>query len=680
MPAWDAGHLRESGEDVVTDANMTQRRTFFGAMRGLAKDRRGNTLLLVAAVLLPLTAMVGAAVDTSRAYMAKLRLQQACDAGVLAGRRSMAEGMFDDADEAEANKMFNFNFPEGIYSSTDRRFETEQRGAAEVMGIASATIPTMIMKIIKYDQFDIEVECVAVLEVNNTDVMMVLDTTGSMNTTNPGDSMTRIEGLKGAVLAFFDVLSAAQLENADVRYGFVPYAHNVNVGKLLYDKDPDWLVDSWTYQSRVANYTTPSYTRTSETVSASGTQVFSYPLTISQCLSYGTNTGFAGYFGGSFTPSPTGNPARISGSVPGTVVERQYQNSSADWGYSGAGITSGWFRTCRRTYEERTAVYVASGYGFTNWTYQPVEYDVSNFLAGEEVEIAVSSGGSISSSGSHDLLGLPIANGASGLNTTKVTWDGCIEERDTTAFNSSTVDMPDDAFDTDIDTIPHNDATRWRPAFKNVVYGRGANAWDWVAATTPVTTTANYSSYGTNEWGECSSESMKLTSFEDTDRTDIEQYLQDMYVDGATFHDIGMTWAVRLMSPTGLFADENVAPANGAQLTRHIIFMTDGILYANPTIYGAWGHEYMNRRVTGTDAYNLTEGIERHRRRFEAACSAAKARNITVWVVSFGVSLDDSLRSCASTANKAFQATNSDELREIYEKIAGKIADLRLSQ
>src|SRR3546814_3785997 len=84
-------------------------------------DQRGNAFMLTAAAVVPLIGIVGSAVDIGRAYMTQLRLQQACDAGVLAGRRSMAGGTYTDAAEAEANKMFNLHFPAGIYGSRDRK-------------------------------------------------------------------------------------------------------------------------------------------------------------------------------------------------------------------------------------------------------------------------------------------------------------------------------------------------------------------------------------------------------------------------------------------------------------------------------------------------------------------------------------------------------------------------------
>ena len=55
----------------------------------LARDRRGNTLAMMAALLIPLLAMVGSGVDMARTYMAKAKLQTACDSAATAARRVM---------------------------------------------------------------------------------------------------------------------------------------------------------------------------------------------------------------------------------------------------------------------------------------------------------------------------------------------------------------------------------------------------------------------------------------------------------------------------------------------------------------------------------------------------------------------------------------------------------------
>src|SRR3546814_8478743 len=90
--------------------------------------------------------------------MTQLRLQQACDAGVLAGRRAMAGGEYGDSAEGEANKMFNFNFPAGIYGSSGISFESEPAGASDVTGAATATLPTALMYIFGKDQFALRSE------------------------------------------------------------------------------------------------------------------------------------------------------------------------------------------------------------------------------------------------------------------------------------------------------------------------------------------------------------------------------------------------------------------------------------------------------------------------------------------------------------------------------------------
>ena len=55
------------------------------------------------------------------------------------------------------------------------------------------------MAIFGFTKIPVRVTCEARLNFSNTDVMMVLDTTGSMNETNPSDSETRLTILKSVV-------------------------------------------------------------------------------------------------------------------------------------------------------------------------------------------------------------------------------------------------------------------------------------------------------------------------------------------------------------------------------------------------------------------------------------------------------------------------------------------------
>src|SRR3546814_4366782 len=78
---------------------------------------------------------------------------------------------------------------------------------------------------------------------------------------------------------------------------------------------------------------------------------------------------------------------------------------------------------------------------------------------------------------------------------------------------------------------------------------------------------------------------MNLTTMTADDRETFEDYVESLQPLGGTYHDVGMVWGARLLSPTGLFADENATAPNELPLSRLIVFMTDGAMAPNvPTL------------------------------------------------------------------------------------------------
>ena len=160
-----------------------------GFLARLFRDRRGNTLVIVGAAMIPLAAMIGSGVDMSRAYMAKTRLQSACDAAALAGRRVMINDSLGANVEPEARRFFHFNWAKtttggvtrGPYQTAEIVNPTVTRPAAGTVRVsASTTIPTTVMRMFGFTTLPLSVTCDASLNFVNTDVMLVLDTTGSM--------------------------------------------------------------------------------------------------------------------------------------------------------------------------------------------------------------------------------------------------------------------------------------------------------------------------------------------------------------------------------------------------------------------------------------------------------------------------------------------------------------------
>lgn len=550
------------------------------------KDERGNTFFLVAAATLPLIGIVGSGVDIGRAYMADLRLQQACDAGVLAGRRAMTGGTYTTAHKAEATKMFNINYDTGTYGSTNIAFNSVQDGPSNVKGTASAKLPTALMHVFNQDEFDLSVTCTAKLEISNVDVMLVLDVTGSMNSTNAGDSVNRITALKTATMNFYDTLTAAAVGDGRIRFGVVPYDTNINVGRILLDANPAWLADEVTLPSREPKY-----------VDAYGAGVTTYGTPFDGPVTWGSWSNNSPHPSGKNsttcpqTPPPadtapvstsgvtrtqTGQYVDGDGNLVTTYDDKQnfrYYNYQIVW-------ISG---NCRR--QRRTGTFTRTTPSivtqppikvFDRYEYIDREFDVAPIKTGATVTYNV---------------------GDNGSNYT-ATWEGCIIERQTQPFAHNQT-APIDAFDMDVDSSPSTqENTKWQIQMRQLAFKRNQEASDLTTSDRP-----NFNADMT-----CPPSAMKMTTYTAADRATFNTYIQALYPNGNTYHDFGMVWGARLISPTGIFASDNATAPNGRPIQRHLIFMTDGEMYTERDNLGLQGHEYTMQRVGSTSDSDAASG------------------------------------------------------------------------
>lgn len=646
-----------------------------GFLSRLARDSRGNTLAIVGAALIPLAAMIGSGVDMSRAYMAKTRLQTACDAAALAGRRVMQNDTLDSNVTAEAVRFFNYNFNQGQYGTTAFTPTVTRPESGKIRVAANTTIPTTVMRMFGYTSLPLNVTCDAQLSFVNTDVMLVLDTTGSMDNTINGTK--KIVGLRDAVMALYDTLEPIQTQlqanGMRLRYGVVPYSTTVNVGALIRAVNPAYLTDSITYNSRVSNFNQQiaEYSATPQPPSSPVPQTYGSAISQSDCDKYGRNVSFFG-----FSPSA----ATGGGPAPTPTWTRTFSNdesSGVDWGWSGAPDTSGTNRSCRRRYVETDTTYVVSGYHYesTGYLYQQEPLDVSQYKLGNAVTYATSvpttgSGAAqVDVGGTYDPLEVVNAQGVTGIGTTSVTWNGCIQERDTvnTITASSGYTIPAAAYDLNINLIPYDDATRWRPMFPQL-YWRSDNHNNIGLGNAP-----------------CPAAARRLQAWT---RTDLLNYVNALTPSGNTYHDVGMIWGARLLSNQGVFSADNPDTFNGMPVSRHIIFMTDGDMDTENDVLAFQGLESNDHRVGGTPTpsdndtglSSPTSMESRHVQRMKMVCNAAKAMGYSIWVIAFGTSLQPHLAECASNANQASTAANRDELIARFQQIGANIGALRLTQ
>ena len=261
-----------------------------GFLRRLVRDTAGNVMIITAASLFPLLALIGSGIDMGRGYLAQSRLQQACDAGTLAARKRLGtmaavNGQIPDTVADTGQRFFNINFRADAYGSESRQFVMTLEDDYAISGIATAEVPTTVMGAFGFGNIAVSASCAAQINMPNTDVMLVLDTTGSMLQTNVGDTQSRIDVLRNTVKSFHAQMEANKATGTRIRYGFLPYSTNVNVGHLLRD---EWLVDEWSYNFRTGRATgrtteVPVYQTESQYRKISGTSSSEPTYYTSEC-------------------------------------------------------------------------------------------------------------------------------------------------------------------------------------------------------------------------------------------------------------------------------------------------------------------------------------------------------------------------------------------------------------
>ncbi len=685
---------------------ILRRRPF---LRALLRDTSANTLVIAAASLVPLIATIGGAVDMSRVYLTQSRLQSACDAGALAARRSMRGVTWTGEDRTTGENFFNMNFPTGKYGTSGLAVEYSASTDGRVTGVASTSVPMTLMALFRSDSVQVSVACTADLNLPNTDVMLVLDTTLSMNDPNPGDSIRRIDALTNAVMSFYDTLEAAKPAGANVRYGFVPYSHTVNVGMLLHR---DWIQDFGTYDSRepdgIHTWQTqgnaPSQTVTNSTWRILGGTNQTRPRYQAPSENCPTSLPRENW-SDTYTAWSAWDPS--ASALPRSRTRIRTRNgtefSIARDANGNCWVTPRDFNNFReeqtKTVRENPNAGNQPGVNTNtarHWIYRPIDYDLRPIKGSGPGDAPVSGGtfsAPVNDNQTDRLIRWPDGDRA------------CIEER-ATRRTSETLLTP--RYDMDVDLIPDpgNPATQWRPYLPAVVYTRNVASGNreseqrvstnphqnghWIFSqlaptstrTISLTNTQNYfnpfgGNFGVYE-GACPSPARKMGSI---NRGQLQSYMNSLRPQGYTYHEIGMLWGLRLISREGLFAQEHRgADANGA-VKRHMILMVDGQKDTRPFTYSAWGVAATARRRTPTNAFpsRAVEDTVSEERLAELCSLAKDDKNITLWVIAFGTDLDAQLVACASPG-RAFEARNAAELTETFTNIATQMAELRLSE
>jgi Flp pilus assembly protein TadG len=212
--------------------------------RRLAKDTKGNVVVLFAFSIIPILLGIGVAVDFGRALLVHERMHNALDAAALAiGSWS---GLSQDQLAAKAQQFFDANFSAADLGAVGKISVGFSVG--DIKLAVSGTMPTTFMKLANINSVDVGASTVVRKKERKIELVLVLDTTGSMAFSL--GSTSKISALKSAAKKMVSTLFEGSSTSSDVKVGVVPFAAAVNVGS---DKMNSGWLDTKTYSASNAS-------------------------------------------------------------------------------------------------------------------------------------------------------------------------------------------------------------------------------------------------------------------------------------------------------------------------------------------------------------------------------------------------------------------------------------------
>lgn len=200
----------------------------FKTMRNYLKSNLGVAAVVFGLTVPLLVTGVGVSVDIAQSYLVRERLSHAVDAAALAAAASSS----DDPDEIE-EKVHDFieaNYPPDKVGFT-MDIDVTQDGDLLNVG-ATARLDTAFMKVFGNEHVDVYVEAEVKREVKAIEVVLVMDTTGSMSTNN------NIATLRTAATNFVNTMFTRTNDIEYLKIGLVPFSSSVNVGRYGFGKTP----------------------------------------------------------------------------------------------------------------------------------------------------------------------------------------------------------------------------------------------------------------------------------------------------------------------------------------------------------------------------------------------------------------------------------------------------------
>lgn len=644
---------------------------FVRVARFFGRDAKGAVAVIFALALIPVIALVGAAIDYARASKAKTQLQAALDAATLAAALKLGP-TFTYADrQSAAEGALNANLSTSALESVVATVLDVDTATGPGVAIeATGTLPTSAIRVVGVDSLTIGARAQAIAGAGKpVEIALVLDNTGSMVNDMPA--------LKAAATNFVNTVYSAQTTN--LKMSVVPYVAAVNAGP---DLNPAALdVNGWS---------------SIHALTFKGAWLARIP----SCDGSPVTTPAPP--GPTPPPPPPSTPVDPYGSPTGTDKQ-----GALDDGKGGApfwrSIPSS--VSARRFAQSLFNISQATAAGVTANTYDPISttlYTVSPPYVPAPVTAEVPDGFSV-------VLTCVLTNPSVVSNfdlfnrIPGATWKGCVEAR--AAPYDVTDDSPNPAVPETLFT-PYfapdelDQAVYPQPFDNNYLYDHHAS---WPATGAPpgwepvngLTNILKYDGVNLPTLKEtppdtkgpnfaCPDRLLRLT----TSKADVINKINSLnyWSSGGTISSEGLMWGWRTVSPNGPFAQ---GAAYGSS-KKFIVLMTDGVnsLVDNRpsgrvellSDYTAYNFLVYGRMGTSQN-FGLAEQFLNDR--MLTACTNAKAKGISIFTILFretNATIVDLLKNCATSPSQALRASDSASLQAAFSNVAAQVNSLRLTK
>jgi Flp pilus assembly protein TadG len=598
-------------------------------LAGFWGNRSGNIAMMFGIAAIPFFAFGGLAVDFSRAMMVKNRLGAALDATALAvgGQTGLTEAQLT----ASANAFFDANYPD---NETGR--PTALRityGARDVTIEADATVDTLIMGIIGYDELTVSAAAQVKRSSNSLEIAMVLDVTGSM-------SGTKIADLKAAAIDLVNIVIWADQSQYTSEVALVPFSNSVNLGANA---------------AAVRGPVTPAKTITAASWSTGTAKTITGANKAATITITSASHGFVN--GDTVWISGVGGMTQLNNKAY-TVANRTTNNFQLS-GVNSTGystFTSG--GTIRKCQVAGCAVVVTSAaHGFAN--------GAKVVITGVNGMTQINSAANTTWTVANQTANTFALSGSVGPNYSAYTsggsiWctvQGCQYLAFTAADSSARVHTISTCVSERTGAQAYTDAAP-STSFLGRVYPPASGNTCLANQVVPMTSNI----------------------------TTLTTAINAMAAVGSTAGQIGTAWGWYMVSPNFayLWPAASQPQAYGTdELLKIAVIMTDGA-YNTPYCSGVIAADAASGSGSASDHINCNATNGDPFVQAATQCEAMKDAGVIVYTVGFDIDsspdLIQLLSDCASDTNHAFVATDGAALRAAFRAIAVDISNLRLSQ